>query len=104
GALLETWFAQNIAALIEAHMLGGRLSYWNEQGRHEVDFVIEADRKVIAIEVKAATRWNDGDLSGLRAFLKRTPDCAAAILAHNGTRSVELGGKLWAIPLGRLVD
>jgi predicted AAA+ superfamily ATPase len=103
GALFETYVAQNIAALLEAHLPDAQLSYWHEQGRHEVDLVIEHERKVFAIEVKAATRWSDGDLAGLRAFLDRTPQCAAAVLAYNGREAVKLGGKFWAVPFGQLL-
>lgn len=103
GALFETYVAQNLAALLEAHLPDAQLSYWHEHGRHEVDFVIETARKVIAIEVKAATRWSGSDLSGLRAFQTRTPDCIAAVLAYNGSETVDLGDRIWAIPLGQLL-
>jgi predicted AAA+ superfamily ATPase len=103
GALFETYVAQNIAAMLEAHMPEAQMGYWHEQGRHEVDFVIEAGRKVFAIEVKSATRWNDNDWSGLRAFLERTPACVAAVLAYNGKEAVKLGERLFAIPLGQLL-
>jgi len=33
----------------------------------------------MAIEVKGGSRLNDKDMSGLRAFLKATPACKAAI-------------------------
>lgn len=104
GALFETYVGQNLAALIEAHRPDAQLAYWHEQGRHEVDFVIEADRKVFAIEVKAATRWSENDLSGLRAFLDRTPACAAAVLAYNGREPAKLADRLWAIPMGQLLE
>ena len=104
GALFETYVAQNLAALLEAHLPEARLGYWHEQGRHEVDFVIEAGRHVFALEVKAATRWSGGDLSGLRAFLERTPACVAAVLAYNGTEAVKLDERLYAIPLGKLLE
>ncbi len=103
GALFETYTAQNLAALLEAHLPDAQLSYWNEQGRHEVDFVIESGRNVFAVEVKAATRWSESDLSGLRAFVERTPACAAAVLAYNGRETVHLGGRLFAVPLGHLL-
>jgi predicted AAA+ superfamily ATPase len=103
GALFETYVGQNLAGLLEAHLPDARLAYWHEQGRHEVDFVIESGRKVFAIEVKAATRWRERDLAGLRAFLDRTPACVAAILAHNGRDAVHLGGRLFAIPVGHLL-
>ena len=104
GALFETFMAQNLAALLEAHLPDAQLAFWHEQGRHEVDFVIELGRKVFAIEVKAATRWSSSDLSGLRAFLERTPACAAAVLAYNGKEAVKLEDRLFAIPLGGLLE
>jgi hypothetical protein len=61
-------------------------------------------REIIGIEVKAATRWSKGDLSGLRAFLERTPDCIAAVLAYNGKESVKLDDRLFAILLGQLLE
>ena len=104
GALFETYVAHNLAALLEAHLPDAHLAYWHEQGRHEVDFVIEVNRKIVGIEVKAATRWSENDLSGLRAFLERTPACSAAVLAYNGKEAVKLDDKLWAIPMGQLLE
>ena len=103
GALYETYVAQNVAALLEAHQPEAQLSFWQEQGRHEVDLVIEVGRRIFAIEVKAATRWNENDLSGLRVFLNRTPACAAAVLAHNGREAARLSDQLWALPIGLLI-
>jgi predicted AAA+ superfamily ATPase len=103
GALYETYFEQNLAALLEAHLPDAQLTYWHEQGRHEVDFVIETGRQVVAIEAKAASRWADSDLSGLRAFLDRTPTCVAAVLAYNGSEAVKLDERLWAIPMAHLL-
>ena len=89
--------------MLEAYFPDAQLGFWHKQGRHEVDFVIEHGRRVHAIEVKAGSRWQAGDLAGLRAFLDRTPSCAAAVLAYNGRDAVQLGDKLWALPLGRLL-
>lgn len=104
GALLETYVAQNIIANLDADWSEARLSYWHVQGRHEVDFVIEAGRDCIAIEVKAAARWNDRDLAGLRAFLDKTPRCRAAFLAYGGSEVVKLADRLWAAPLAAVLE
>jgi len=103
GALMETYALQNISAILEAHRPEAMISYWHEQGRHEVDFVIEEKNKVWAMEIKAASRWSESDLSGLRAFLARTPQCVAGILAYNGETAVSLGSRIWAVPLGYLL-
>jgi len=78
--------------------------FWNVQGRHEIDFVIEKGSRCIAIEVKDKKRWDAGDLSGLKTFLETTPHCIAGILAHNGTESVKVGEKIWAIPAGMIIS
>jgi predicted AAA+ superfamily ATPase len=103
GALYETFVAHNLVSILEAHWPEARLLFWHVQGRYEVDFVIEAGGETMAIEVKAASRWQDRDLAGLRAFLARTPGCRAAVLAYNGTEVVRLGERLWALPLGWLL-
>jgi predicted AAA+ superfamily ATPase len=103
GPLFETYVAHSLGAVLEAHWPGARLGFWNIQGRHEVDFVVESGRDCLAIEVKAASRWTERDLAGLRAFLERTPRCRAAIMAYNGEQAVRLGDKLWAVPLSTLL-
>jgi len=104
GALVETWVAQNLAGILQSAWPRAGMFFWHIQGRHEVDFVIEAGDRCIAIEVKAAARWGKEDLAGLKAFLASTPHCAAGILAYNGTMPVPLGPRLWAIPLGLLLS
>ena len=103
GALVETYAAQNIRATIDARWPEARLAYWHVQGRHEVDFVIEAARESLAVEVKGSSRWDDRDTAGLRAFLDRTPRCRAAILAYGGTSAVTLGPRLFAVPLATVL-
>jgi len=98
-ALLETYVAQNLAAVLESAWPEACLAYWHVQGRHEVDFVVEAGRDALALEIKASARWNDRDLAGLRAFLDMTPRCRLGVLAHLGTETVQLGNRLWAVPL-----
>lgn len=99
GALFETYVAQNLTGIIDATWPEARLCFWNVQGRHEVDFIIEVGNYCLAIEIKSGTRWDEKDLSGLKTFLSTTPNCKAAILAYNGTETVKLGDRLWAIPL-----
>jgi hypothetical protein len=104
GALFETYIAQNLLAIIEAQWPRARLYFWGVHGRHEVDFVVEAERECLAVEVKASSRWDERDLAGLKAFLAATPNCKAAVLGYNGTEAVALGDRLWAVPLALLLE
>jgi hypothetical protein len=58
----------------------------------------------MAIEVKAAGRWQERGLAGLRAFLDKTSGCQAALLAYGGTETVQLAERLWAVPLSTVVS
>lgn len=104
GAMLETYVAQNLVSILDATWPRAKMYFWNIQGRHEVDFIIEAQNRCLAIEVKGSARWEKEDLASLKAFVARTPHCTAGILAYNGTTPVRLGDKLWAIPLSLLLS
>ncbi len=104
GALLETYVAQNLLSILNAKWQNASLYFWTVQGRHEVDFIIEAGRSCIALELKSATRWHNRDLAGLNAFLAATPHCKAGILCHNGEDAVKLGQKLWALPISLVLS
>jgi hypothetical protein len=99
GALFETYVAHNLAALLAARWPGAGLHYWGVQGRHEVDFVLASGRDCLAVEVKAGDRIDGRDAAGLRALLDGTPRCRAAVLAYNGTETLSLGERLWALPI-----
>lgn len=104
GAMFETYAAQNLVGIIDTLWPEAGLCFWHVQGRYEVDFVIEAGNKCLAVEVKSGARWSDRDLAGLKAFLSVTPHCVAAVLAYNGTEMVKLGERLWAVPLGLMLS
>jgi predicted AAA+ superfamily ATPase len=104
GALFETYVAQNLLSILSAHWNRASLTFWSIQGRHEVDFVIESGKNCIALELKAAARWQEKNLSGLKAFLKATPHCKAGIICYNGQKAVKLGKKLWALPVSLVLS
>jgi len=104
GALFETYVAQNLLSILNSKWQDAVLYFWSIQGRNEVDFVIEAKRSCIALELKSASRWQGKDLAGLNAFLKATPHCKAAILCHNGKDAVKLGERLWALPINLILS
>ncbi len=63
GRVVESAVGASLAAAASEH--GWSLRYWRE-GSKEVDFVVQAGRKVTAIEVKGGV--HRGKLSGLSAF------------------------------------
>jgi predicted AAA+ superfamily ATPase len=104
GALFETYVAQNLQNIINSVWPEARLYFWTIQGRQEVDFILEVGRYCLALEIKWGAKWQERDLAGLRAFLSSTPHCKAAILGYNGSDAVQLGEKLWALPLSLILS
>jgi predicted AAA+ superfamily ATPase len=104
GALLETYAYQNLAGILGAHLPRATIDFWSVQGRHEVDFVVSPGRGAVAIEVKAASRFGERDLAGLKAFKAQTPGARTGILAYNGSEALPLGDGLYAIPLSLLLS
>lgn len=102
GALLETYVCQNLLAVLGAHLPGARLYYWRIRRGDEVDFIVEAGARVLAVEIKWASRLGPNDRKGLRSFREACPKCVAGLLGYSGTEVVPLGEGLWAVPLATL--
>ena len=102
--LSDSGLACFLAGILQSGWPRAEMFFWNIQGRHEVDIVIEAGNRCIAVEVKATGRWEKEDLAGLKAFVAATPHCVAGILGYNGPVPVRLGDRLWAIPLRLLLS
>ncbi len=99
GALLEGWVFGAIRAHAERQMLYDDITYWAPiQSRTEVDFVLSRDDARLAIEVKAATRYNTTMLKGLRSIAD-LPGLARRILIYNGRRAfqTEDGIQVWPL-------
>ena len=104
GALLESYVAQNLEGIFSAYYPGAKITYWNIQGRYEVDFIIEVGGKTLAIEVKSGSRWKESDLAGIKAYLASNKECLGGLLAYNGRDVLKLGKNIWAVPVNLLLS
>ncbi len=108
GKFFEHFIYMELRAWIDWRRPRTQLSYWRSQSGFEVDFLLDEE---VAIEVKAAERVVDRDLSGLRA-LREEGRLKRFILVSREDRPQRLDGiaimpwrdflaALWA---GRLVE
>ena len=89
----------NLRAHNESRHLYDDIGYWAAtESPTEVDFVLTRDREHLAIEVKAAERYNTTMLKGLRAIAD-LPGLARRILTYRGRHSfrTEDGIDIWTI-------
>lgn len=80
GSLFEQLFAAQLAASAAAADTEIRISSYRTEHGAEVDFIVERDRDLWAIELKASRQVNSGDLRGLRSFAEHYGKKHAALV------------------------
>jgi predicted AAA+ superfamily ATPase len=99
GAHLENVVLMDLLAWRDVQARRPEVLYWRTASGAEVDFVIEAPRRLLPIEVKAAARVTTADAKGLEAFLDEYPDLArGALLLYAGAEIVPLTRRVLAAP------
>lgn len=82
-----------------------RLHFWRDRPGHEVDFILEQDGKLVALEIKSGSAVTGSDATGIRAFrdsLKHKPVLVrSAVLYAGQARPLDTG--LLALPWGWMV-
>lgn len=99
GAHLENLVLADLLAWRDVQVQRPELLYWRTATGEEVDFVIETPKRVLPVEVKAATRVMPSDAKGLEAFLDEYGDMAdGALLLHGGDEAYPLTKRVFAAP------
>ncbi|WP_419925748.1 ATP-binding protein [Candidatus Poriferisocius sp.] len=104
GALLEGWVYGLLRAHNENQEVFDAVAYWSPtESNAEVDFVLTRDGEHLAIEIKAAARYNAAMLKGLRA-IAALPGLARRILIYNGPHEFQTEDGIHVWPLDHFHD
>ncbi len=103
GSWLEAWIGHHLKTWASLHDARPTVSTWRTSAGAEVDFVIEAGRRLLPVEVKATARPVGNDLRGLETFLDLHPEAAFGILACGCAEAHEVSARVAAIPFERLL-
>jgi predicted AAA+ superfamily ATPase len=104
GAHLENIVLHDLLAWRDARLARAELGYWRTASGEEVDFVIEADGKLLPIEVKVSARPRLADAAHLRSFRAEYGRKArAALLLHTGSTLEWLAPDVLAAPWWRVL-
>jgi predicted AAA+ superfamily ATPase len=99
GAHLENLVLHDLLAWRDARIERAEIGYWRTASGEEVDFVIEAGRQLLPIEVKATARPRLGDAAHLRSFRGEYGKKArAGLLLHTGSTLEWLAPDVLAVP------
>ena len=105
GRVLDTFVMAQLRSECALRSVPPRLFHLRtQQGRHEVDLVIEMrPRKLIAIKVKATSRPSLHDAAHLHWLKDELGDqVAAAVVLHTGGHTADLGRGVLALPIESL--
>ncbi len=103
GALLESFAVNELVTQLE--WVGGAdgVYHWRDRNRHEVDLVIERDRRFTAVEVKRAREVPSDATRGIDAFRDRyEAHFHRGLVLYAGRHVLPLGPAVWAVPISAL--
>lgn len=104
GALFEGWVLTQLRAHAQRGGLYDSIHYWAPAGsKLEVDFLLQRDDRLLAIEAKAATRFTPSLARGLRAAADIS-GVTRRILVYAGRRELRTSDGIDVWPLPRLAE
>jgi predicted AAA+ superfamily ATPase len=104
GPQLENLVLNDLLAWRDSRTKPAEVLYWRTATGEEVDFVLEVDRKVIPIEIKATSRPRVDDARHLKTFREEYKARARpALLLHTGDRVEWLAPGILAAPWWRVI-
>jgi predicted AAA+ superfamily ATPase len=104
GAHLENIICTDLLAWREIDAARPAVMYWRTSSGDEVDFVIESQGKLLAIEVKATSNPGYNDAKGLRTFLQEYgDDVLGGVLLYNGERTFWISEGVLAAPWWKII-
>lgn len=98
GHFFESLVGLLLRARCEDMVPRAGLHYWRTVAGHEVDFVLEHGRKLLAVEVKLTPNPQPADIRNLLRFLEQYPRTVRGVLAHAGSRLHWLHSRVLAVP------
>lgn len=104
GGLLEGFVAMELARQLTWSRTRAEQFHYRTRDGVEVDVVLEdRRRRVVAIEVKAASTVRAEDFRGIRHLAERLgDDLLAGIVFYTGTQTLPFGDRLRAVPISAL--
>ena len=106
GFWLEQTIFQTLQAWRALDPASRRIYFWRDRSGREVDFVLEKDGVVVALEIKASPQVTPADADGIKVFrqgLGKDRRFQCGVILHGG-QARPLGESLYALPWGWLLS
>jgi predicted AAA+ superfamily ATPase len=104
GQLLETFIYQELRKYADWHDDVLSFYHFRNKDKVEVDIIIEQNRKLVGIEIKAAATIAGSDFKGLRKLQNATGEqFSAGVVFYDGETILPFGENLFALPISMLI-
>lgn len=104
GFWLEQAFFQTLAVWVSLDPTRRHIYYWRDRSGNELDFILERDGDIVAVEIKAGEKVDAADAKGLKAFKEklkvRRSILKNSVVFHTGTLARPLADAIYSLPLG----
>ena len=105
GFWLEQTLYQTLQTWRALDPLQRKLHFWRDRPGHEVDFILEQNGQLVALEIKSGSTVTRSDAYGIRAFresLKKNQFLVRSVVLHAG-QARPLDDDILALPWGWMV-
>ncbi len=105
GFWLEQTIYQTLQSWRALDPTNRRLHYWRDRAGHEVDFILEQNGKLVAIEIKSSSQVSLSDTAGIQSFkgmLQKSRSLVCGVVLHAG-KARPLDKDVFALPWGWMV-
>ncbi len=105
GQLYENYFASELMKYLRTIRSSAKLFYYRTRSGMEIDFILETQHGIVAIEAKNRSSVTSSDFSALRKLALAAKSLwVGGIVAYKGNKIQQFGDKLWAVPSCRLLS
>lgn len=104
GAHLENLVLHDLRAWRDSADDRADISYWRTAGGREVDFIVEHNGRMIAVEVKSSPNVSPRDTAHLNAFTEEHgASVLGALVLYTGATTLRLNARTIAVPWWRVI-
>jgi predicted AAA+ superfamily ATPase len=100
GQIYETYVFSQLQKHLSYLQSNGYIYHYRTSDKKEIDFILEVENQIIAIEVKQSFSVTKDDFKHIVEFQKKVKKDCLGIVFYNGEMSLEFKENLVAIPLG----
>ena len=99
GIIFETFVFAELLKGLQYSLVPTRIFYYRTQDRREIDFIIERDAGIIAIEVKCSKTIVKKDFKHIIDLKNFAPNFKRGILFYLGEKVLPFGEDIFAVPV-----